>query len=106
MALRGLCKPEKHAYTKRVTPAVTRSDPSRLREDARKNAAIAQNAIPAEIVDINVPSHVKIVATENLADLYTEAGKRSMMFVAGSAFFRRRTPCSKDGELNSRRLCP
>lgn len=47
---------------------------------------MSQNVIPA-IVDINVPSHVKIVATENLADLYTEAGKRSMMGFTGSAFF-------------------
>ena len=30
---------------------------------------------------------MKIVATDNLADLYTEAGRRSMMGFTGSAFF-------------------
>src|SRR5215472_5879541 len=45
-----------------------------------------QSIIPA-LVDINIPFKVKVEATNTLEDLFTEAGRRSMMGFTGNVFF-------------------
>jgi DGQHR domain-containing protein len=48
--------------------------------------AMSNTLIPA-LTDINIPPHVQVVNAANIEELFTEAGKRSMMGYAGNVFF-------------------
>jgi hypothetical protein len=47
---------------------------------------MSQNVIPS-LLDLNIPSKVKVVPANTLEDLFTEAGRRSMMGYTGNVFF-------------------
>jgi len=47
---------------------------------------MSKTIIPA-LTDINIPPHVQVVNAANIDELFTEAGKRSMMGYAGNVFF-------------------
>lgn len=47
---------------------------------------MSKTVLPA-LTDINIPPHVQVVNAANIDELFTEAGKRSMMGYAGNVFF-------------------
>jgi DNA-sulfur modification-associated len=47
---------------------------------------MSQNVIPS-LLDLNIPPKVKVIPANTLEDLFTEAGRRSMMGYTGNVFF-------------------